>query len=478
MAKLLLRKDEVTLLKSSEAGKNFEIYGNLFDAMQAYTVLSSDEFEKNHLFNDKAKSVVLNNKKILFDEIKEEWSGIGYNDEATGDVHCQLCGTKNKLVFYIHNKLNDHELHVGSSCIKNFSGIENISQIRRSYNEQLKLNSERKRHIEFDEIDLEDINYIKNSEEWFHSFKVLLPYQLFNEIKTELFNLNSLKTTYIKSGGDATQVKQQYSIFKQNLETYKQKAMYYYNSNKNNILSCKKSLSDWLFDTHKDVWENIMKNNGFLDESTLKYCYQTNFVKSNLKRFNSRINDKGIQISGMNGSNIRFRIENSDYIYPLYFLIPNHIFMQNIGCYCLTSKKYSFGKIDFKKISIEQTNSNFEAMFNRIRNSLQKIGLGIEKSHYTNEKFYVRLPIVTASSRYSSRETHTELGYKKLSDASIFEIFNSLIFKNDNEIEIVFSGIFQKLNKTTWLSKEEKDRLDSISKSLTMQKQREFIPYS
>ncbi len=60
MGKLLIRRDEMILIKNSEAGKNFDLYGNLFAILQTYNVLSEDEFYKNQCFDDKARAVILN----------------------------------------------------------------------------------------------------------------------------------------------------------------------------------------------------------------------------------------------------------------------------------------------------------------------------------------------------------------------------------------------------------------------------------
>ncbi len=479
MAKLLIRRDEMILLKNSEAGKNFDLYGNLFAVLQAYDVLDEDEFCKNKILDDKARAVILNNKKILFDEIKNEWFAIGCNDEATGEIRCQLCRTRNKLVYYIHNKINDNELNVGKDCIRKFSGIENIKKIRRTHNEQKKYQAEVKRRIQFDEIDLTNINYIKESEEWFKNFKILLPYKLYNDIQTILYSLNSLKTTYIKSGGEITHVKQQYFEFKEFLEKCKKEAERIYQLNKDHILVCRKGLADWLSVNHHEIWESVMKNGGLLNLESLKYCYHSEFVQTHLKRFNSRISNEDISIIGMNGSLIRFMIKNSDYIYPLYFGMNCNVFMKNIGCYCLINKNYYFGKTDLNNISVEQSSSNFEAMYNRIISPLERVGLQIERSRYTNEKYYVRLPKVTKTSKWSDRVEITELGYKKLSESAIFTKFNDLIFASDEQIEAAFSKILRKLNATAkWLTKDEKEKMEDVFKSLSIQKQREFVPYT
>lgn len=479
MPKLLIRRDEMILLKNSEEGKNFDLYGNLYTSLQTYDVLSNDDFLKNQTLDDKARAVILNNKDILFSEIKKEWSAIGCNDDATKETRCQLCRTKNKLVFYIHNKLNDNELNVGSDCIRKFSGIENVANLRRDYNEKQRFQTEAKRKIEFDGIDLPNINYIKISEDWFKNFKILLPYKLFTDIKTIIYNLNLLKTTYIKKGGSITNVKQQYFEFKNLLEKYKEEAEKIYQLNKNNILTCKKELADWLKSNHCDIWETVMKNDGLLNCETLKYCYYPDFIKIHLKQFNAQISDNDISITGINGALIRFSIKNQDYKYPLFFGIKCNIFMQNIGCYCLTNPNYYFGKKDLIDINVEQSDNNFDAMCYRIMSPLERAGLRIERSKYTNEKYYVRLPKITRTSKWGNRSYASELGYKKIADSVIFVKFNDLVFSSDEEIEKTFSKILNKLNNTTkWLTQSEKDTMEDLSKSLSIQQQKDFIPYT
>ena len=59
MGKLLLKQDEMILLKNSEAVKNIETYGNMYDCVMPYKVLSEIDLQKNELFNTKARATIL-----------------------------------------------------------------------------------------------------------------------------------------------------------------------------------------------------------------------------------------------------------------------------------------------------------------------------------------------------------------------------------------------------------------------------------
>lgn len=477
MAKLLIRREEMILLKNSESAKNSELYGNLYNIIQPYEVLTEDEFKSNPLFDDKARAVILNNKKSLFEEIKSEWSAIHFNDESTTEVHCQLCNTKNKFVYYIHNKKNDIELNVGSDCIKKFPGIENLSNQRRSLNEYKKQQSELKRKIEFDEIDLENINFNTKFEAWFKNFKIMLSYNLFTQIKNSLHNLNLLRTNYIKNGGDINYVKEQYFLFKNNLEFFKEEAENYYNSIKNNPLVCKKDLSNWLHETNPSIWQKVLENDGILTADTLKHCYQNTYVKSKLKIFNSRLAENDISIVGINGNIIRFVMKNNDYTHPLIFTMKCDMFMEKIGCYCLTDKKYFFHKYDLSNCNIEQSQSNFNALCNRLLSPLEKIGLSIHQSEYTNDVYYVRLPKVVSTSPSGTKSKFCEIGYKKVAISALYNLCTPLIFSTDEEIQNDFKKRLTALNRTSWLNQDEFKKAESLAKTLSIQKQREFVPY-
>ena len=108
-------------------------------------------------------------------------------------------------------------MHVGSECIKKFPDIENISVIRKTMREQLSLQNENKRRIQFSEIELDNVDYIKNAEKWFSDFRILLPAVLYNNIKMVLYNLNSLKTNYVKKGGKIEDIREQMCIRDSNM---------------------------------------------------------------------------------------------------------------------------------------------------------------------------------------------------------------------------------------------------------------------
>lgn len=473
---LLMTKDEMVLLKNSEAAKNTDVYGNLYAVLSEYGTFSRDQLKNNQLLDDKAKSVLLSNKQILLKDINDEWVGISVSDESDEEVHCQLCGRKNKYVYFIQNRKNEKELNVGSSCINKFPGIANVSTLKHNYKKSSEENKKNQRRIEFDGIDLKDIDFIKTIEEWYKSFPVLLPDTLDSQIRDLVYNLNFIRTSYVNSGGDIEEVRNKYFQFKKEILSLKESAIRFYNDNKNDILICEKDMVIWLKDRYPHIIEKIQMNGGMFAKDTLQYAHESRYVEKNLTYFRKHLVDKDIRIINVNGSYIRFVIQNQNYVYPMVFCMGCKDFMKNIGCHCLSEENYSFGRNDLTNLSIEYGRKNFEAMVNRLISPLNSIGLAIERSEITDDTYYVRLPQMRSVSKWSRKMEKGEIEYKKVQDKVIMERFSQHIFEEDREIAMFFEKIKKKMNnQTSWMSKQKKEEAERMSQALTMTNPREFI---
>lgn len=69
--KLLIRKDEMILIKNSEIVKDVKLYGNLYQVIKDYEKLSEELFYSNKILDEKARAVILNNKNIFNERYKK-----------------------------------------------------------------------------------------------------------------------------------------------------------------------------------------------------------------------------------------------------------------------------------------------------------------------------------------------------------------------------------------------------------------------
>lgn len=99
-SKLLITQQEMVLIKNSAEAQNINIYGNLYDCLSLYKKLSQADLERNIVFDDRARAVILNrdNKKVLMDNISKEWYSISNYNISDSEMHCQLCGHRNKII--------------------------------------------------------------------------------------------------------------------------------------------------------------------------------------------------------------------------------------------------------------------------------------------------------------------------------------------------------------------------------------------
>ena len=246
--KLLITQQEMVLIKNSSEATNTELYGNLYDCIQNYVKLSKTELDNNIVFDEKARIVLLNseNKKMMMDKIMDEWYSVKNCDIVETLINCQLCGRPNKYVYYIHNKITDIDLHIGSDCVKNYPDITGIKQQKKRLSQLKREQTQQKRKIEFEMREGEEIGFIVDAEKKFKEFPVVLPFKLHTAIKDVLYQLNLSKTTYIKNGGNLDEAYSVYCVLKEKFNDLYKQADEHYQIVKNNSLVCDKETSEWL----------------------------------------------------------------------------------------------------------------------------------------------------------------------------------------------------------------------------------------
>ena len=472
---------EMVLIKNSEAAKDKEIYGNLYFVLQGCDdTLSERDIKNNKSFDKKSLAVLRDGriKKILIENIKQEWKPDKFYEDNDKKTLCQLCRTSIKKVYYIKNRINGNELNVGSECVKDYLDGSELKLVRNKFNEKNNLRKQEIRRVKFAELEVEDPEFVTKARKKFINLNIVPPYSLYCNIDQNLHDLNFIKTDYIKNDGDFEEITKKYNLLKTKYLEYWSQAEEHYKSHCRNKLACKKYISDWLKEKHYNIWENVSKNNGLFNEETLKYAYQDRYVKAHLSVFSKHLKDDKLKIMDVTGTFIRFSINNLTYRQPVYFLISNKIFMKNIGCYCLTKEDFFFNSDNLTDIKIENQSKNINALFERMSIPMKKADLSLEFGSYSSQIYYKRLPRELKKSRLSERKKLCEVGYKKVKVESYAYICSHLLFKSDKEIENEFRLILHKLESGQgWLTQKELEEQELIAKDLSFKKQKEFINY-
>lgn len=394
---LLLTKQEMVLLKRSEEVKNIEMYGNLYSCLEKYINLSTLELKKNPVFDDKARAVLLNprNKKEMMAHVIQEWISVENCDETEQEVHCELCGSKNKLIFYIHNKFTNDELHVGSECVKKFPGIVGIQNEQKRISTAKKEQDQRRRKIEFEAKERDLLNYLADADNKLKTFPIMIPYKQDKELSELLSMMRTSKKSYITNGGNLNQIFNVYKSLQDEFDELFVKLLNYYESVKNNILCCDRETANWLQKNNKLIYDKVAKNNSILTIDTIENIYQIEFVQKNINRFKFCLNDKSIRIIKAEGSQIQFSIKNQRYIYPVTFSVSIKAFMKNIGGQCLVNPDYKYDRKDLCDfISIDITMTNCNAMNNSVALILSRHGYEFYIEDRTENAYWKRKPVI------------------------------------------------------------------------------------
>ena len=400
-SRLLLNMKETILIKESEIPKDIEVYGNLFNILQNYDNLSEHDLITNNSFDKKAIATLANEqvRKVLIELVKDEWHAIECNETSGEKIPCQLCHTPNKKIYYIRNRHNNNELHVGSDCIRQFPGIENLKIVHRDFKEREKIKKQEIRRVEFAELESDDPEFIARSRKNFYDINIVLPYSLHNCLDQILYDLSFLRTNYIQHGGNMDEISNKYITLKDEFKVYWSQAIEHYQRYHKNKLACNKQMSDWLNDKHQDIWIKVSQNNGLFDENTLKYAYNSNYVSKHIPIFKRCLCDTSIKIIDVNNNSLRFSISDENYHYPVHFTMSNKSFMELIGCKCLISKQYEFNRNDLTDILIEETSSNFEALHNRMMGIMKKVNMDIIRGDFSGIYYFKKLSSIIKVSK-------------------------------------------------------------------------------
>ena len=479
--KLLITQQEMILIKNSNEVTNTDLYGNLFDCIQDYTKLSKTDLDNNIVFDKKARAVLLNseNKKVMMNKIMDEWYSIKNYDIVETLVKCQLCGRPNKYVFYIHNKITEIDLHIGSDCVKNYSDITGIKQQKKRLSQLQREQAQQKRKIEFEMREEDEVGFIADAENKFKEFPVVLPYKLHTEIKDVLYQLNLSKTTYIKNGGNLEDVYSVYCALKEKFNDLYKQAHKHYQTVKDNILVCDKETAIWLLKYNSSVWEKVSKNKGIFCADTLMKVYDERYVNKKVKEISAHLKDKDLKIIQISRLYIHFSIKNERYIYPVTFMMSLKKFMENVGCYALTDQQYKFGKEDLKDIIIEETNKNFHAVHNSIVDLLNRNGYDFIIEDKTAQAYWKKVTRYERRSRWSDRVFSTEPMYKKSNISLFLKTLSLFLLHDEAYLERNFDIIKKQMESgKVWITQKEKNDYEEAAKyARGMQKQKEFIPY-
>lgn len=463
----------------SEETKKTEIYGNMYECLKLYKTLSVTQLKKDITFDDKARMVLLHDTKRLMERIKNEWYAKSSFEIANVETHCQLCGRKNVYICYIVNRINGEELHVGSDCVKKYKDINGADGIILKVNSSQRDLKKDARQSDFDVALGENIDFVKNATNKIQLFPMLLPYKLYGDLNKAVITCKRIRSSYITSGGNLYEHINKFNIQMEEFYNLYEKAEMCYERNKNNPLLCTRKIADWLSKNgYQNVSVSIQKSNGILTEETLQYIFFPDFVEKNIFVFAKCMKQKDVTFLGVEGSVIRFKIQNDRFRQPIFFTMSIKDFMKRIGCYCLTQEGYRYGKNSLSP-SIEMNSENIKNVYNYYLSVLKETDYTLIIEQRVSQYYWEKRQSIKKLSNWSNHVRKIAPIYKAITVDRLLSVMGYVLFQDEKSKQDIARIIINKINMNgKWITKEEKDKGVKIAlEAAGMQRQREFIPY-
>lgn len=374
---LALSKEELVLLRNSEEGKDIETYGNLYEVAKNFLKLTRKDVNDGD-FDGTAKFILDSAKEKLFTNIMTEWSATQIEEIAddSQDIHCELCGRKNILIYYIANKKNHTELHVGSSCIKKFPGIDNMYEVRKRFSDTGKTRNELKRMNAFNKLHPNTEVFLKNARRKYNDFPILLPWEIYKSLDNVINILQEIYKDF-KVKGDIKNVDNivsQFKIHESDYNTLWQKANKIKNSSNNEIIVCKRREYKWMIDNDKmDLLERISQNNGLYNSETIREVYNHEFIIDMQSNIRECCRDTVLTLREIKYENKKLIFTINDKIHRDYIeiSISEKSFMDNLGWKCIFDEDYKI-EINPEIFEIQKLAHNIGVILSRVNRNIAK----------------------------------------------------------------------------------------------------------
>jgi hypothetical protein len=263
---------------------------------------------------DNLKEEFVNITPFILKQGGEEWKG---NEDVLSPVddlgsdrkRCALCGTKNRYIFYIKNRLNGNTLNVGRDCVEEFADFDflqngkSISELMKNARKVKRMSEVNKRFNGIDQI----------VESWFRmsdKYQVIIP----NYIEKPYFDCGNLIKQYYEG---YLEEKHSESIFNKIGQLLKSYSMFieqmddYQIENINDKYVVTKPMLSWMKSKKLNDIIEMVKEDGKISPSTIQKVYETSFMK--------KINNDVVKIL----EKLKLEVLKTDYENQVYIIQPD-----------------------------------------------------------------------------------------------------------------------------------------------------------
>ena len=419
--------DEINLIKYSEEAKDTSLYGNLFDIINSQSFHKGIPITSIKGLDEKARDTLFYNKKILKQNISSEWCAervIERDDKKK--VHCSLCNTPNKYLFYIRNKKNGTLLNVGSKCITKFPDIDGLQEKSKELKVILKNREIAKRVLEFNKYFENTLDYINAVEEEFNNLPILIPKDKYELIEKLIGQIRHIYTDYTQKGKcrDHEDPFQAFSLKVEALKINMKFANDFVEEHHQDLYICKRTEINWMLENNRRPLLKIAENDGHYNIDTIKLINSPRFIKDNFDTFVSKGSSTFFEIKKYDQEQRVIYLETKQiYNPPIALYIDSDIFMKEIGGKCIIKEDYFYDDDELVRVgNVILNNSNCESITSVISGLTRTYGCAFLNDEYSDCFYLFR--IADGAIRFLSKKvflnSYKNHMHKALETVSIF----------------------------------------------------------
>ncbi|MCQ6281076.1 hypothetical protein [Bacillus sp. EB600] len=430
MGKKVFTKKEINKLLFSETLKRSNLPW-LMELLKNNKNLSYSDL------NVTQKQILNEMRSDLLNNSIEEWgTTLATNNRLTLDlgpneekwVKCQLCGTKNRYIHYIKNKITKNVINVGSDCIEEFGAIGEIAHKdkRNLVSDQIK----NRRLLKLLETIPDAKSRIENWNKFLGEIDIVLP----NRIEMPYINLGKKAEKLFKSILSKSQNEKEVHILKTMFlkqNEFKEKILKYVDRNKNRTFVMTREIDSWLKFNKANEYARIREvikqsGNGFITSEIAYEINEPKFLKMIANEYNKNIDNNIMKVEHV--TNNGFVIS----VYPflnIYLEITNRVFTNKYG-------KFAFGEKNEFDIEFLLTNSRCyrnkdrDKLIDELKKMLSHVGMKIVKIDMKNNRMDIE---------YSSKKIFIRFELEKFIESNKHHIYlnkhqelQTVIIKNNN----------------------------------------------
>lgn len=448
MTKSNLSRDEISLLINSEEAKDTKLYGNLYEILlqiKELKAITLEELETYNL-NYNGLSALSYNKRTLIDNATKEWRATtDIIDNPKRDARCQLCNApKLRYECHIRNIKNNIELLVGSECVNKFK-IDGYLNQKKQLAQIHKGHQIVQRRNEFNKYFPDYEAFISDAQKYFSTLPILLPYELYINLKSTIERMRLIAIKYINEGKKP--FNSQYDSFElfrlaiKNYNRLKTDSESHVNKNINQKLVCKRSEIDWLISQNKMILlQQISENDGIYTLSTLKNMYSVSFVKRYMNLIITKNHSEIVKFERFNESSLIFSFFKFGYQPPILFTLHLKDFVQHIGANCIYDDNFTYSSKDILAISnIIDSKRNLSSILGYIDGMMVLLNCVFLVDDSTNSLFLYR---------------KGDKAIRQFSKYAFMEAYSRSMLLSDNEIKKYLISIVKGNNNIKWATPE------------------------